>query len=131
MSVIATPSPTNLIVIALDPAVWDDSAFRAKNRRAAARRDAGQQVDAVYVGISTHRAACRFAIHKGSRLCTCGVQPDGKVRFGMSSHWIRRYGLGVVEQIRTEGQGHTAAVTAARALASKLRKEGVGVWQVP
>lgn len=126
-----TPPPRYLLVIALSAQVWDDPAFRAKNQRAAARRDAGEQVDAVYVGMSTHRAACRFAIHQGSRLCTCGLQPEGKVRFGMASHWVERFGVGVVQEIPVEGPGHPATVMAARALASKLRKAGVGVWQVP
>ena len=81
--------------------------------------------------MTAHRAACRFAIHKGSRLCTCGAHPEGKVRFGMASHWVERFGVGVVEEIPVEGFGHAASVMDARALATKLRKAGVGVWQVP
>lgn len=120
-----------LLVIAWSAQVWDDPAFRAKNQRAAARHDAGELAEAVYVGMSKHRAACRFEIHKGSRLCTCGVQPEGKVRFGMASHWVERFGVRVVEEIPVEGFGHGASVVAARALASKLRKAGVDEWQVP
>lgn len=133
----STDTPTTgvtaayLLVLALSAEVWDDPAFWAKNKRAAARHDAGERVDAIYVGMSKHRAACRFEIYKGSRLCTCGLQPLGKVRFGMSSHWVERYGLRVVEEVPVEGFGDAASVIAARALASKLRKAGVGVWQVP
>ncbi len=118
-------------VIELRGEVWDEPRFREKNRRAADRVAQGGRVTAVYVGSSVHRAACRLEIHRGSRSCSCGVQPEGKVRYGMSSPWVERFGEQVVSEALVDGLCHAAGVRAARSLASTLRGAGFGVWQVP
>lgn len=118
-------------VIELRAEVWEDPRFRAKNKRAGDRLARGEAVTAVYVGTGAHRAVCRLEIHRGSRSCSCGVQPEGRVRYGISSPWVERFGGRVVSEAPVEGLGHAAAVRAARALASTLRRAGLGVWQVP
>ncbi len=120
-----------LIIIELSPEVWEVQAFRARNKTAAARRDRGERVQAVYIGRSYHRAACRFAIYQGSRLCTCGLQANGRVQHGMASHWVKDFGVRVSEERLLDGVGWAALVIGARALAVSMRKAGVGVWQVP
>lgn len=113
-------------VVALRAEVWDEPRFRAKNRRVADRVARGEAIAAVYIGTSAHRGDARMEIHRGSRSCSCGVQPEGKVPYGMASPWVARFGERVVSETQVDGFSHAAGVRAARALASELRRAGTG-----
>jgi hypothetical protein len=104
------PHDCCVYVVALDPEVRRDKAFRKKNPSAREDRPC------LYVGSTSKGPDARFAQHKAGE---------------QHSRIVRKHGVGLRPEFSAGYQKLTRdeAESAEKALAKLLRREGYGVWQ--
>jgi hypothetical protein len=109
-------------VVALRPEVWQSAIFRQHAKQA------GVGAPAVYVGSSAHRPACRLAIHRGARCCSCGLT-SARVEERARSRFVGTYGVRILPGYGAHGYGSgLEARKAEHDVAARLRAQGYAVF---